>query len=398
MLFLFTVVMLSTRVCRSYTIQPGIWRYKHHPIAYEVASFANDNADESVSLQTAATTTTPLLLLNGFGVGSFHQHKLIHELMKQDVVAGATTTLTTIYAMDYLGQGQSWPEHANDGMTDSEQGLSYGGETWMDQIIQFIVEHIKQKVHVAGNSVGGHLAVCVAASRPDLVASLCLMNATPVWGLNAPGWSGRLPAPMIPKFIGRCLFDWIRDARTIQTYLAAAYANPQALDDNQLAQQIRNCTQGPGAHAAFASILWSPPIRVPLRNGQLASNFYESLGLVECNVLMLFGTSDPWCKPAVAKRMLRELNARPRPAGDGFIRYQQRYVELSSVGHCPNHEAPVAVANILSQWLLHEASLPVKLPIHGKVVAEQWGETILTEKTENDIQLSWLDQIVVAFV
>ena len=125
-----------------------------------------------------------------------------------------------IYGMDNLGQGRSWPIDCQDGMSPQERGVIYSGDTWIDQAIQFleqvvlkrepITEHdndndnddddeddgdnddddetVQKKVHLVGNSVGGHLAVFLAALRPDLVESVCLLNATPVWGLNLPGW------------------------------------------------------------------------------------------------------------------------------------------------------------------------------------------------------------------
>ena len=37
----------------------------------------------------------------------------------------------------------------------------------------------KVQVHLVGNSVGGHLAAHIAVRRPDLIASICLLNPTP---------------------------------------------------------------------------------------------------------------------------------------------------------------------------------------------------------------------------
>ncbi len=145
---------------------------------------------------------------------------------------------------------------------------------WIDQLIQFIEDVIQPehnvdnqpcKVHVIGNSVGGHLAVFLASRRPDLVKTLCLLNPTPFWGLSLPGWSGHLPPPFIPKLIGRFFFDRIRDLKTIDTMLAFVYARRGAFDED-LCKQIRECTLGKGGHAAFASILWSPPASSPVRS------------------------------------------------------------------------------------------------------------------------------------
>lgn len=77
-------------VSRSYMIKPGTWNFRGHPIAYEAASSIGTQKDQ-----------TPVLLLNGFGVGSFHQHRLIHELLGDD-----HHTDRPIYCIDYLGQGR----------------------------------------------------------------------------------------------------------------------------------------------------------------------------------------------------------------------------------------------------------------------------------------------------
>ena len=190
-----------------------------------------DNSDRNSKNESVGRSSNdePLLVLNGFGVGSFHQHRLIPQLLSRD-------PSRTIYAVDYLGQGRSWPVDCDDGNSPNEKDLIYSADTWVDQLVQFIEDVISpahgnaRTVHIAGNSVGGYLSVALATRRPDLVASLCLMNATPVWGLNLPGWSGRLPPPVLPRRIGRYLFDRIRDLGTIEKYLEAAYVNRKAFD------------------------------------------------------------------------------------------------------------------------------------------------------------------------
>ena len=420
-------------VSRSYVIQPGTWKFRGHPIAYETAKSVKSDGIDSQNADP-----TPVLLLNGFGVGSFHQHRLIHELLGDDKYVDRP-----IYCIDYLGQGtlhegfspffsaftqslkisftgRSWPENCRDGEGECEIGLRYCGSTWVDQICSFIEEvilpqHPGMTIHLVGNSVGGHLATFVAASRPDLVKSLSLLNATPVWGLNLPGWDGQLPAPWFPKIVGRYLFDRIRDLTTIEQYLKAAYGNRNAFD-TELMQQIRACTEGPGGHAAFASILWSPPVTIR-RNDREVSSFYDALESVDCDVLLLFGAEDPWCKPAFAKRMLQRLEQRP----SGLL---SKYVEVAGVGvsgkfscielaccceiltiqicslllqkHCPNHEAPKATALMLNEWWRAEEK---KALVEGPFsIREAWGETTLQERALAEISLSLVDRLAVTFV
>lgn len=350
-------------------IETKSWDFQGHHIGYEVAN-------------PKASKEEPILLLNGFGVGSFHQHRLIPELLERDGER-------SVYGMDYLGQGRSWPVDCNDGDSPNEDGLIYSADQWVDQIIDFIEQVVRsdgnQKIHIVGNSVGGHLAVVVATRRPDLVASVSLLNATPVWGLNLPGWSGNLPAPALPRKVGRILFDWIRDLGTIEKYLETAYANRKAFGLD-LMKQIRGATEGNGGHAAFASIMWSPPATVK------AQNFYEALSLVECDVLLIFGRDDPWCKPAFAKRMIESLSERRQQLAC-------RYLELSDVGHCPNHEAPKAVAKAVASWIGAEDRAGLSLVENGREeFQEEWGVIAAEEVGVDDIQASFVDKLAATFV
>ncbi len=386
-----------------------------YPIAYDrycVSTHEDDDDD----------TTTKILILNGFGMGTFHQHDLMKELIRQHDNDDDTTTKLEVYAMDYLGQGSSWPVSCEDGQSLTERGLQYSAATWMEQIIQFMEQVIlfdtttttttnnKTRVHLVGNSLGGYLATYVAATRPDLVASLILLNATPIWGLNLPGWTGHLPAPTIPKLVGRVLFDLMRSTSTIQQFLNVTYVNDPTVYHPTLVQDIQSCTNGPGGHAAFASILWSPPLSVPIIPDQsgtsitttTTTNFYDCLAQVACPVLLCYGQDDPWCKPVFAKQMLQRLQER-------HVSSWATYVELSNVGHCPNHEAPVATATVIHKWLPQVMNHHVSDPHHPHpagllldglplTVEETWGPTTVQERNVDEIQCDWTDQIAVAFL
>jgi pimeloyl-ACP methyl ester carboxylesterase len=379
-------------------IEPKSWDYQGHEIGYEVSRRAtpSDLKETRLAVDDSDKGKEPIVLLNGFGVGSFHQHRLKQCLHDHD------GNSRLVYGVDYLGQGRSWPRDCDDGQSKNEQGLRYSADMWVDQIIRFIEEVVlldpdtevnggpPARVHIVGNSVGGHLAAHIANRRPDLVASICLLNPTPVWGLNLPGWSGHLPAPFLPKAIGRYLFDRIRDLNTIEKYLENAYARTEAFGE-ELMHQIRGCTLGNGGHAAFASILWSPPLKV---SEDLQGNFQDCLARIQCDVLLVFGKDDPWCKPAFAKMMLEALETRePNKV--------HRYIEIDNCGHCPNHEAPQAVARVVRSWV--EASdrdeNHLRLLDSGKeIFSEPWGEIEATERKASDIRLSWVDRLAVTFV
>lgn len=126
--------------CESFVIQPKLWEYRSADIGYEIAHLVVEGRNESVASSRLAVdnnigtlqdsdTEDPILLLNGFGVGSFHQHRLIPELLRSTHDDSNNIPSRTVYCMDYLGQGRSWPKDCQDGQSKNELGLQYSAET-----------------------------------------------------------------------------------------------------------------------------------------------------------------------------------------------------------------------------------------------------------------------------
>jgi pimeloyl-ACP methyl ester carboxylesterase len=184
---------------------------------------------------------------------------------------------------------------------------------------------------------------------------------------------------------------------------------------------------GNGGHAAFASILWSPPLRVQRQDhhkNNRKENFQSWLTQVPCDVLLVFGKDDPWvsrrtpcdwivsfvvihsifgrsqCKPAFAKKMLQALDQRqPHQV--------HRYIEIENAGHCPNHEAPQAVAHVVRSWMDSDDRSKEQLTLVDggesdktakMVFQEEWGETIATELGASDIFLGVMDHVATTFI
>jgi hypothetical protein len=106
------------------------------------------------------TTGHRLLLVHGFGVGGYHFERNIDELSRDHQV----------WAVDLLGQGASWPL----GPVTKDAGLQYSLDMWIEQLAFFIQEAIQVTgegdcgVYIAGNSLGGLLAVSVAYRYPQV--------------------------------------------------------------------------------------------------------------------------------------------------------------------------------------------------------------------------------------
>lgn len=246
-------------------ISDHFWEWRHRwNVHYEAAGLENSAAPA-------------LLLLPGFGVGSFHYDQQLRDLGRE----------YRVWAVDFLGQGKSWPSHDpapevleiqgnartldwGFGKTPEPwaQELVYSVDTWRDQVHAFIDKVIGEPVYIVGNSLGGYVGAYAAATNPELVKGLALLNATPFWAFmpNARRypllsklvpWGGLLPVPIFAKSIIRIWWDFLRNPGTVQKMIELVYADRSVIND-KLIRQMLEATDHPASFAAFASIVFAP--------------------------------------------------------------------------------------------------------------------------------------------
>jgi len=272
-----------------------------------------------VHYEQAGDSGPVLLLLPGFGVGTFHFAAQLEAL----------SSTHRVYALDFLGQAKSWPEDA--------QGLGFSCDLWAEQVASFVEEVIGEPAFLAGNSLGGFVATYVAATRPELVRALVLLNATPFWS-NVPNsvrepsasvsWNGVLPAPWPLRALVGLWWNALRRPGTVRTLLGLVYADSRAVDD-ALVENILEPTRRAQAADVFVSIFLSP--RAPL-------SFDEMLDRRTCPVCMIYGAEDPWVVPLWGQRLKRRVP-------------EAVYYELSPAGHCPHHERPEASNTLIASYI-----------------------------------------------
>jgi len=294
--------------------------------------------------------------------------------------------------LDLLGQGRSWP----DGPVTPDQKLCYSIELWRDQILHFIRDTIKEPVHIAGNSLGGYLAVTVASTDPKLIKSVVLLNPTPFWAFNTLTSSKYNEKELSSVYDingsesfsqSNALVDFASNTAPESTALKAAMA-PESL----LSEDIRQDTD-----TAQILSLWDGTLPAPRSLLQFGSTYFDTLRRPEtvnrmlqvvysdkkaidqslvndiitsasnvggheaftsilfspkykygfddmlaavgrCHpVCLVYGKEDPWIVPYWGQRAKRVLPHAP-------------YFELSPTGHCPHHESPLAVNSIMESW------------------------------------------------
>jgi pimeloyl-ACP methyl ester carboxylesterase len=258
----------------------------------------------------------PLLLIHGFGASTDHWRKNVAGL-SQDF---------EVWAIDLLGFGRS-----------AKPEIPYSGNLWRDQLHDFITEVIGQPAVLAGNSLGGYAALCVAAQRPQSAAGLVLINSagpfTDIQGTTKPDPVRSIMGNVVKTLFQQdwasfWLFQYVRQKGMIRKTLEKVYLDQSAVTD-RLVEEIYQPSCDPGAPKVFASVFRTP-------QGEKVDVL---LGQLTCPLLMLWGEADPW------------INARER--GAKFRHYHPQLTEYYlRAGHCPHDEVPDQVNDLMRSWVL----------------------------------------------
>ncbi|NEO03013.1 MAG: alpha/beta fold hydrolase, partial [Moorea sp. SIO3I7] len=227
---------------------------------------------------------------------------------------------------DLLGFGRS-------GKPDGE----YSGNLWRDQLDDFITEVIGQPVVLAGNSLGGYAALCVAAQRPSSAAGLVLLNSAGPFSDTQPATKVNpvkkvlnqvTKSIFLQPWASFLLFQYLRRPSIIRKTLQKVYLDQGAVTQ-QLVDEIYRPSCDPGAAQVFASVFKSP-------QGEKVDVLLEQM---TCPLLMLWGEGDPWIKS--------------RERGAKFREYYPQLTEYYlQAGHCPHDEIPEQVNNLIRSWVM----------------------------------------------
>lgn len=258
----------------------------------------------------------PLLLIHGFGASTDHWRKNIAELSKD----------FEVWAIDLIGFGRS-----------AKPEWQYSGDLWRDQLSDFITQVIGQPTILAGNSLGGYAALCVAAQRPDAAAGVILINsAGPFTELEpAPepsplrkALSLTLTTLFQQDWASFLLFQYVRRRSVIRKTLQKVYLDQSAVTD-RLVEEIYQPSCDSGAAKVFASVFRTP-------QGEKVDVLLSQL---KCPLLVLWGEADPWMNSVQRSAKFRQY-------------YPQLTEHLIQAGHCPHDEVPEQVNKLIYQWVI----------------------------------------------
>jgi len=290
----------------SATVTGRYWQWREQNIYY-------------VQAGSGTPMSPPLLLIHGFGASTDHWRKNIAELQ----------TDFQVYAIDLLGFGRS-----------SKPDWVYSGQLWQEQLCEFIQQVIGQPVVLAGNSLGGYTALCVAGNHPEWARGVILLNSAGPFSDSEE--KGETPSKLTFKqrlqkavrsillhpWSSFLLFQYTRRKSMIRRTLKQVYVDQSAVTD-QLVEDIYRPSCDPGAVKVFASVFKSPR----------GDKVDELLQRLEAPLLLLWGEGDPWMNTQARSRQ--------------FHQYYSNITEyFLNAGHCPHDEVPQQVDEKIKDWVM----------------------------------------------
>jgi pimeloyl-ACP methyl ester carboxylesterase len=239
----------------------------------------------------AATVGAPVgLFLHGLGGSALNWTDFM----------GRMRTQLDCYALDLHGFGASPPPRDGD-MTPSGHARA---------AVDFIMEHDLAPVHLFGNSLGGAIALQLAARRPRLVRSLTLISPAlpnlryatkgnvhlPV--IAVPGVGERL----IPKFV-----ETTTPEERVRATIDGTFADPARMPELRFAEAVEEVTirdSRPYAHDAFLQSLRGL-MRTYFDRG--SNRPWKLAERVQAPTLLVYGRKDPLVDSRTAHRATKRF-------------------------------------------------------------------------------------------
>jgi pimeloyl-ACP methyl ester carboxylesterase len=269
-----------------------------------------------------------------------HLLNSVHEVETQPVLcvhgmAGAATNWTELMAelaadfdcaaVDLPGYGWSPPA-----ATMADYSIAALAAT-----VSRLIEHQgRGPVHLIGNSMGGLIAVKLAASRPDLVRTLTLISPAMPDPLIRPALA-RFPLlglPVVGSWLLRRSDAFPAQAR-VAGVMGMVFHDPGAVHPERLREAVAEMERRDQLGYANEPLIGAARAITSeyLRPERAAGNAWRLAAAVSCPVLAIYGSHDQLVNPKMAGRAARAFR-------------DCRVIVLPYTGHVAQMEHPARVA------------------------------------------------------
>lgn len=234
----------------------------------------------------------PLVLVHGWTGSSFDWRLVTPGLARR----------CRVLALDQVGFGKS-----------DKPRIEYTIENFVEYLDEFIGLLGLGRVHLAGNSMGGHIICEYALSYPAKVRSLVCIDGAGV-RMKMPFFFrlARVPG-LIEFFLSRATFKSYKKF----VYRSGPYYNRGIIDDEMIRGHMQSFLSRDGVYAAADS----------LRRNLGKVHVEDRLGEIKAPVLVMWGKQDPTLPVALGYKFHRKLS-------------NSKLVIFDECGHIPMEEKP----------------------------------------------------------
>ncbi|CAL5063179.1 unnamed protein product [Urochloa decumbens] len=286
------LLALKSQVSAEGNYPTRIWRWKGYLVQY---TFVGNEGPA-------------VLLVHGFG--AFLEHF-------RDNIENIADMGHQVWAITLVGFGKS-----------EKPNVNYSELFWSELLRDFIVDVVREPVHLVGNSIGGYICAVAAGLWPSLAKSLVLLNSAgsivpnysfvPLSEERRTSWLSRLQAQLLLLFL----------RSRVEGILKEYYPTRTERVDKPLVDQIIRASYDPGAVTVLESV-FNFNLAIPL-------NFlFDSFG---GKILVIQGMKDPLTKSEASVTMLREHCSKVQ-------------IRELNAGHAPHDEVPDEVNTLLCEWM-----------------------------------------------
>lgn len=253
--------------------------------------------------RTEVPGSVPVLFLHGFGTSQEMWGRLLPEL-PQD---------RSVLLMDHVGSGRS--------DLSSYEPRRYQSLTgYADDVVTLLDELGAGPVDVVGHSAGGMIGALVAVERPDLVASLSMIGASPRY-LDDDGYVGGFTPEAVEDLLAAMQANFLGWSRSLAPVVMANADRPE------LAEELADAF----AHTAAS-------VAVDFARAIFLCDFRGVLPRLAVPTLVVQAADDPMAPEAVGRYLHDSI------AGS-------RLSLVRATGHFPHVSGPEETASILAEFL-----------------------------------------------
>jgi pimeloyl-ACP methyl ester carboxylesterase len=341
-----------TATAPSVTVLEGAYSIDGFRSSYVVAKPEQPSSSDSA----ASAPPPPIVLVHGFGSNKAHFTRNLEAL--------AVSTGSAVYALDLMGHGQS----------AKPQSVSYDCSLWDWQVEALVKDVIGEKAFVVGHSLGGYIAMRLAARSPRSVAGLCLIAPTGRYGVLHP-LSFNVPfvsLDPVANLLGEGTFDKFGTPQAMRSTLEYLYQDPSKVSQelvDSLAAPWQNAKSREAGKAIckalyqsrldqpWEKLISSDELRtVVTKRGRTGTSEESFITMTYCGpILTIWGSGDAYLPPETNVEAIRELRA------DDLCE-----IRMVDAGHCPHDEKPDEINAMIAQWVTKVHTEDAEFPIARK--------------------------------